>query len=363
MEIYLVGGAVRDRLLGLPVKEKDWVVVGATADDMLRKGYRQVGKDFPVFLHPKTSEEYALARMERKVGRGYTGFDFDASPVVTLEQDLLRRDLTINAIAECPDGSLVDPYHGKADLDKKILRHVSPAFVEDPVRVLRVARFTARFAEFGFTVADTTIDLMQAMVKSGEIDALVAERVWKELERALQEKSPAEFFHVLAACGADKVLFPALQDVNLTALVRAAALSADAEVRFAALLYNLSRQDIQDLCDRYRVPSTYRELAMLVAAHYQDYVEADKLTATQWLDLLLAADAFRREPRFRKFLLACEAIVLTDQTAKIEAIYAAAKRVDIKKLVGAGHAGKEIAVVINKHRIEYIEKFINSQKE
>jgi tRNA nucleotidyltransferase (CCA-adding enzyme) len=276
MEIYLVGGAVRDRLLGLPVKEKDWVVVGATADDMLKKGYRQVGKDFPVFLHPKTREEYALARMERKVGRGYTGFDFDASPAVTLEQDLLRRDLTINAIAERSDGGLVDPYQGKADLDKKILRHVSPAFVEDPVRILRVARFTARFAQFGFTVADETVKLMQAMVKSGEVDALVAERVWKELERALQEASPAEFFHVLTACGADKVLFPALQETNLTALLRAAALSTDGEVRFAALLYNLSRQDIQDFCDRYRVPGTYRELALLVAAHHHDYVEADK---------------------------------------------------------------------------------------
>ena len=361
MEIYLVGGAVRDRLLGLPVKEKDWVVVGATAADMIKKGYRQVGKDFPVFLHPKTHEEYALARMERKVGRGYTGFDFDASPRVTLEQDLLRRDLTINAIAEGADGGLVDPYHGKVDVEKKILRHVSPAFVEDPVRILRIARFAARFSTLGFVVADTTMDLMRAMVASGEVDALVAERVWKELERALVEKTPAEFFHVLAACGADTVLFPGLHDANLMALLRAATLSADTEVRFAALLYNFSRQDIQNLCDRYRVPSAYRELALLVAAHYGDYREADNLTAAKWLDLFLAADAFRREARFKKFLLTSEALTASSQTAKIEAIYAAAKCVDVKELVAAGYVGKEIAALINKHRIDFIEKYLNSR--
>lgn len=195
MKIYLVGGAVRDQVLGLPVKEKDWVVVGATVDDMLRAGYRQVGKDFPVFLHPKTGEEYALARTERKVGRGYTGFAFDAAPTVSLEEDLKRRDLTINAMAQTSTGEIIDPYHGQEDLEKKILRHVSPAFAEDPVRILRVARFNARF---GFDVAPDTLQLMRKMVAQGEVDALVAERVWKELERALLEQHPENFFYCIS---------------------------------------------------------------------------------------------------------------------------------------------------------------------
>jgi tRNA nucleotidyltransferase (CCA-adding enzyme) len=364
MEIYLVGGAVRDRLLGQPVKEKDWVVVGATAEDMLKKGYRQVGKDFPVFLHPKTHEEYALARVERKVSRGYTGFNFDASPQVTLEQDLLRRDLTINAIAQCASGILVDPYHGKADLDKKILRHVSPAFVEDPVRILRVGRFAARFADLGFIVAPETVALMQEMVKSGEVDALVAERVWKELERAIQEKTPAEFFHVLSQCDALPILFPTLKENNIKALSQAAALSADAEVRFSALLYDLSPQQIRDLCDRYRVPSSYRELALLVASHYPDYMNADQLNASQWLALLQAADAFRREPRFQKFLDVCEAVATASaKRERVMAIYQSAKQADIKKLMESGATGKDIADLLGKQRIDLIEKFLKNPKK
>lgn len=212
MKIYLVGGAVRDELLGIPYHEKDWVVVGATAEEMLAKGYRQVGKDFPVFLHPKTNEEYALARTERKVSKGYTGFTFNAAPEVTLEEDLQRRDLTINAIAKAEDGTIIDPFHGREDLQNKILRHVSPAFSEDPVRILRIARFAARYGDF--TIAPETLALMKQMVVSGEVDALVPERVWKEWQRALSEKHPEKFFEVLAACGAMAILFPEISPEN-----------------------------------------------------------------------------------------------------------------------------------------------------
>src|SRR3990167_6080610 len=227
MKIYLVGGAVRDQLLGLPVKEQDWVVVGATIEEMLTAGYRQVGKEFPVFLHPKTGEEYALARMERKINPGYKGFTFDTSKDVTLEEDLSRRDLTINAMAETPEGELVDPFHGKKDLEQKILRHVSPAFAEDPVRILRVGRFLARYAHLGFHIAPETITLMRHMVKVGEVNALVAERVWKELERALGEKNPEKFFEALANCEALAILFPDLpiDSIGIKALVKATQLT------------------------------------------------------------------------------------------------------------------------------------------
>jgi tRNA nucleotidyltransferase (CCA-adding enzyme) len=377
MEIYLVGGAVRDELLDLQVKDRDWVVVGSTANEMLKKGYRQVGKDFPVFLEPKTHEEYALARVERKVGRGYTGFDFDASPEVTIEQDLQRRDLTINAIAKRSDGSLVDPYHGEDDIHIKILRHVSPAFVEDPVRILRVARFAARFDEF--TVADETIALMQEMVKSGEVDALVAERVWKELERAIQEKAPAKFFHVLAKCNALSVLFPALKKNNITALTQAAESSTDAEVRFAALLYDLSPEEIRVLCDRYRVPSAYRELALLVALYCQDYFNggglavSHELTASQGLALLQSTDAFRRESRFNKFLEVCDAVSSRKfpewsssvrwSVQEMRSIYNVARKADAKKIVETGVVGKDVAEALSKQRLDLIQEFLEKKNK
>ena len=272
MKIYLVGGAVRDKLLGLPIKEKDWVVVNATVDDMLALRYRQVGKEFPVFLHPKTGEEYALARMERKVKPGYQGFTFDTSPDVSLEEDLIRRDLTVNAMAEGEDGKLTDPYGGKKDLDAKVLRHVSPAFAEDPVRILRVGRFFARYAQLGFTIAPETIALMKQMVQAGEVNALVAERVWKELERALGEKNPEKFFEALAICDALPILFPGIQinSDGMKALTAAAILSDKSVIRFAALLHALpdAKQTISSLCDRYRVPNSFRELALLTATHY-----------------------------------------------------------------------------------------------
>ncbi|NOX91180.1 MAG: multifunctional CCA addition/repair protein, partial [Gammaproteobacteria bacterium] len=259
MEIYLVGGAVRDTLLGLEPKEHDWVVVGATPEQLESQGYKQVGKDFPVFLHPKTHEEYALARTERKTAPGYHGFAIHAAPDVTLEEDLLRRDLTVNAIAQTADGQLIDPFNGQQDLADKRLRHVSPAFSEDPIRILRVARFAARFAHLGFNIAPETGELMRDMVNAGEVDALVAERVWTETERALGEKNPARFFEVLRDCGALEKLFPEIERLfgvpqpekhhpeidtgvhTLMVLEQAARLSADTRVRFAALVHDLGK--------------------------------------------------------------------------------------------------------------------------
>jgi tRNA nucleotidyltransferase (CCA-adding enzyme) len=371
MKTYLVGGAVRDQLLGLPVKERDYVVVGATVADMLKLGYQQVGKDFPVFLHPKTKEEYALARVERKVGLGYTGFTFDASPAVTLEEDLTRRDLTVNAIAQEIRGdeligALIDPYHGQQDLIDKTLRHVSQAFVEDPVRILRIARFAARFAELGFTVAPETTALMQEMVKAGEVNALVAERVWKELERALAEKNPEKFFEVLDSCGAIEVLFPAFKGQSEASadlwemLVNAATLTHDSRIRFAALLSNQSIQQIKDLCDRYRVPAEYRELAELVSRYLPLYKKALSLPANEILEILQSTDAFRRPERFENFLLACEACYF--HSSKVEQpssdllreCFEKVKVVDARKYVEAGLSGKDIAESIAQERLKKI---------
>jgi tRNA nucleotidyltransferase (CCA-adding enzyme) len=356
MKIYLVGGAVRDQLLNLAIKERDWVVVGATVDDMLKQGFRQVGKDFPVFLHPKTNEEYALARKERKIGKGYTGFTFDTSKDVTLEEDLKRRDLTINAIAQSEHDELIDPYHGIADLEKKILRHVSIAFAEDPVRILRVARFAARFAEFGFTIAPETMQLMREMTQAGEVDALVAERVWKELERALVEKNPEKFFEVLASCDAIKILFPAIISIN--ALMNAATLSPDAKIRFAALLHEQTEAQIKALCERYRAPSDYRELALLVSRYFSQYKNAEQLSADDILQVLQGTDAFRREERFRNFLVACQASTSGSQSEFLMTCYNAAKTVDSKQFVHL--SGKEISEKITAARREKIQSILNA---
>ncbi len=363
MEIYLVGGAVRDQLLGLPVKEKDWVVTGATSADMLKKGFRQVGKDFPVFLHPDTNEEYALARKERKTGPGYTGFDFDASAQVSLEDDLLRRDLTINAIAQSADGKkIVDPFQGQADLEKKILRHVSPAFIEDPVRILRVARFNARFAYLGFHIAPETLAFMQDMVKSGEVNALVAERVWKELERALQEKNPEQFFQVLTDCGALSVLFPELTAKHFALLAAVSKLTDDVEIRFAGLLFHLPPAQIKTLCERYRVGSAYRDYALLVSERYQDVVNAKKLSAADLLSLLQSADAFRRADRFKQWL-AGSAILAQAQTQDVPSAWLidlnnAVKKIDFSAAANPNLKGKEIGDFINQQRLEVIKKFL-----
>ncbi len=345
MRIYLVGGAVRDELLGLPVRERDWVVVGATPEQMTAQGYRPVGKDFPVFLHPQTAEEYALARTERKTGPGYHGFSTRFSPDVTLVEDLSRRDLTINAIARDPDSEeLIDPYGGAKDLDARILRHVSPAFIEDPLRVLRVARFSARFESLGFGLADETTKLLQQMSAGGELGTLVAERVWQETLKGLTTHSPAQYFRVLRQTGALAAVFPEIDALFgvpqpaawhpeidtgvhvLMVLEQAAALSPDPVVRFAALTHDLGKGQtpadqwprhvghetrsvacVDALCDRLKIPNEYRELARHVARHHGVVHNAQQLRAGTLLELLETIDAFRRPDRFEAFLLACMA--------------------------------------------------------
>jgi tRNA nucleotidyltransferase (CCA-adding enzyme) len=344
IKIYLVGGAVRDRLLGLPHEDRDFVVVGATPEDLIAEGFKQVGKDFPVFLHPRTKEEYALARTERKSAPGYRGFLVHADPDVTLEDDLRRRDLTINALAEDEHGNLIDYYGGRADLEDRVLRHVSAAFAEDPVRLLRVARYAARFATLGFTVADETLDLMRSMVANGEVDALVAERVWQELSRALAETEPSRFFDVLRDTGALARLFPEVNRLfgipqppqwhpeidtgihTIMALDMAARLSPDPEIRFAALTHDLGKgttpaeilprhkghelrsiELIEGLCDRLKVPRRFCELARLVARYHGMAHKVDELRPGTLLDLFQGIDAFRRPERFEQALLAFEA--------------------------------------------------------
>jgi tRNA nucleotidyltransferase (CCA-adding enzyme) len=343
MEVYLVGGAVRDRLLGRPVHERDWVVVGARPEDLERDGFVSVGREFPVFLHPQTHEEYALARLERKVAPGYRGFTTQFSPEVTLEEDLKRRDLTINAMAESTAGRIIDPYGGRRDLEGRLLRHVSEAFIEDPVRILRVARFAARYAELGFRVADETLELMTRMTASGEVDALVSERVWQETERALGEPRPDVYFETLRACGALRVIFPEIDalfgvpqpakwhpeidtGVHVMLAVRySASVGAAAAVRYAALTHDLGKALtpkemlpshrgheeagvalVEALSERLKVPNGFRELAVLTSRHHAVVHKAAELRATTVLTLLETADAFRRPERFAELLLACE---------------------------------------------------------
>ncbi|MGE5318776.1 MAG: multifunctional CCA addition/repair protein [Hyphomicrobiaceae bacterium] len=341
MKTYIVGGAVRDRLLGLPVADRDHVVVGATPDDMLALGYQPVGKDFPVFLHPESHEEYALARTERKSGHGYKGFTVYASPEVTLEEDLRRRDLTINAMAEDEDGTLVDPYGGQRDLAAKVFRHVSEAFAEDPVRILRVARFAARFTDFA--VAAETTALMRQMVDNGEVDALVPERVWQEVARGLMDAQPSRMFHVLRDCGALARLFPEIDrlfgvpqppqhhpeidtGVHVMLVVDwAARRGMSLPVRFAALTHDLGKgltppelwpthhgheaksvELVRTLSERIRVPADCRDLAVAVARDHGNVHRAPELRPGTVVELLERVDAFRRPERFEDFLLACE---------------------------------------------------------
>ncbi len=366
MKIYLVGGAVRDKLLGLPVKERDWVVVGAKPEELLRLGYKQVGKEFPVFLHPQTAEEYALARMERKVAPGYTGFVFDTSPEVTLEEDLLRRDLTINAMAETLEGDCIDPYHGREDLAKKILRHVSPAFSEDPVRILRVARFAARYGEQGFTLAPETKALMKEMVACGEVKALVPERVWKEFERALGEQAPTLFFQTLAACEALPILFPQLEltGPGMKALKQATPLTKDPLIRFAVLMHASSKEDILALSQHYRFPVAYRELARLVSEYNGIAAQFSELSAEKLLSLLLSLDAFRREERFKQFLLTCELISKEKFPRKAwETSYQVLKQIDVADWLRPEMKGPEIAEKLKQKRLAALEVWLKNSKE
>lgn len=401
MKIYLVGGALRDELLGLAVKDRDWVVVGTTPEVMQQQGYQLVGKDFPVFLHPKSKEEYALARTERKTAPGYKGFTVHATPEVTLEEDLIRRDLTINAIARDEQGNLVDPFNGVADLKNRVLRHVSPAFVEDPVRVLRVARFAARFIEQGFTIADETMALMQQMVEAGEVDHLVPERVWAELSKALHEKNPVPFFAVLRECGALQKLFPEIDNLygvpqpekhhpeidtgihTMMVLQQAAKLSEEGEVRFAALVHDLGKGTtpeaewprhiaheergvplVEKLCERFRVPKNYRELAVIVTRYHLHFHRAAEMRPDTLLKTLEKLDAFRRPERFQQWLLACEADSrgrtgfedgYYEQVDIYQAVFKAAAVIDAKGLVEQGVKGEEIGKQLFELRVNAVK--------
>lgn len=363
MEIYLVGGAIRDQLLGLPVKERDWVVVGAIPQELLRLGFRKVGRDFPVFLHPKTHEEYALARTERKTGKGYTDFICYSAPDVTLEDDLKRRDLTINAIAEAPDGKIIDPYGGCKDLKKHILRHVSPAFAEDPVRILRVARFAARFGNF--KVHRETNRLMQDMLAKGEVDALVPERVWQELSRTLEERSPERFFMVLKKAGALQKLFPEIA-AHFTAikkaLIHVVKLSEDAVVRFAAMTFNFDQEDdIKRFCKRYRLPSAYKELSLLVAKFRSKLKELIK-DAEGCVTLLEQTDAYRRPERLQQFLIACKAnsAITVAMIDRLYRAYELTKNVRLTPEIIAQANKKELRQILHAKRKKQLEREITT---
>lgn len=367
MNIYLVGGAVRDALLGRPVKDRDWVVVGATPEDMIRQGFRQVGADFPVFLHPQSNEEYALARTERKRGHGYHGFVVHSTPDVTLEDDLRRRDLTINAMAQAEDGSIVDPFNGQADLEKRLLRHVSPAFAEDPLRILRVARFAARFAPLGFCIAEETRALMRTMVEAGEVEHLVPERIWQEMQRALLEASPTVFFSVLQDCGALAILMPSLATAMeqepapnaLRALQFASELSELLTIRFAALTGSLQdAAGVDSLCDRLKAPNDCRALATHLAANADDLLGEARNDPGLLLAILDRCDAWRRPERFDELMVAVRAVGLARRIdfnpLPIQDAVRAAKAVDPRTLMDEGYQGKELGLAIRRRRHQII---------
>jgi len=412
LEVYLVGGAVRDRLLGWPPADRDFVVVGTTPEAMTARGFRQVGRDFPVFLHPQTKEAYALARTERKMGPGYRGFVFHAAPDVTLEEDLRRRDLTINALAEDGQGNLIDYHGGRSDLESRVLQHVSPAFAEDPVRLLRVARYAARYAELGFTVADTTMALLRSMVDQGEVDALVPERVWQELVKALAAPRPARFFEVLREAGALARLMPEVDrlfgvpqraqwhpeidaGVHTMMVVDMAARltsgsetvdpgTANSETVFAALTHDLGKGTtppdilpghrgheqrslalVEDLCDRLKAPRRFRELARGVARYHGIAHKADELQPGTVLDLLGGVDAFRRPARFEQALIAFEADYrgresyqgcAYPQAPRLRRLFTAARSVDVRAVAAAAPEPAKIPERIRAARIRALRE-------
>lgn len=406
MNIYIVGGAVRDELLGRPVVDRDYVVVGASPQAMLDRGFRPVGKDFPVFLHPETQAEYALARTERKTGHGYHGFAFHAAPDVTLEQDLARRDLTINAMARAADGTVVDPYCGQRDLQAKILRHVGPAFAEDPVRILRIARFAARFSDF--SVAPETLDLMRDMVAAGEVDHLVAERVWQELAKGLMEAVPSRMFAVLRECGALARLLPEIAALfgvpqradyhpeidsgvhTLMVVDQAARRGFVLPVRFAALTHDLGKattpadilprhhgHEIRSvrlataLCERLRVPGDCRDLALLAARYHGDIHRAAELRPTTLVTLLERTDALRRPERFRQLLQACECDFNGrlgwenrpyESSQRLLAVLAAVNGVEAGKIAAACADKTKIPERIHAARVSAVKRLLNEAR-
>ncbi|MAZ88353.1 MAG: multifunctional CCA addition/repair protein [Cellvibrionaceae bacterium] len=409
MNIYLVGGAVRDELLGRPVSDRDWVVIGATQEDLLEQGYQQIGADFPCFLHPETKDEYALARTERKSGKGHTGFVCDFGPDITLEEDLSRRDLTINAIAKTSEGDYIDPYGGRDDLQAGILRHVSDAFSEDPLRVLRVARFAARYAELGFKVHEDTLALMSDLVAAGEVAELTPERVWKEMSRALTESRPSEFFRVLRACGALKVLIPELDKLfgvpqppkhhpevdtgdHVMMVVDIARQRFDTLiVTWAALMHDLGKgltpEDewpshirheikgvplVEAVSDRFKLPRDFKSLAMLVSEHHLRCHKLLEMRPRSVMRLLESVDAIRRPERLKHFAQACEAdargrLGLENreypQAELLLACGVAAKDVNIKPLLDDGYEGLKLAEQIRRLRITSIARFMAPRHE
>ncbi|MFS1439540.1 multifunctional CCA addition/repair protein [Shewanella sp. 10N.286.48.A6] len=407
MKIYLVGGAVRDGILSLPVKDKDYVVVGGSTEEMFALGYSQVGRDFPVFLHPKTQQEYALARTERKSGQGYSGFSCDANKEVTLEQDLLRRDLTINAMAQDDQGNLYDPYGGMADIESRQLRHVSDAFIEDPLRVLRVARFAARFAHLGFTIAQETIALMQSICDSGELAYLTPERVWQELDKALSSQNPEVFFEQLRSCGALKVLFPEIDALfgvpqpekwhpeidsgihTMMVLQASAKLTDKKTIRFAALVHDLGKAItptelwpkhhghgqkglpiIKKLVQRIKAPNEYKELALLCSDQHQNIHNALELRAETIIKIFDKGDFWRKPQRLTDLLLCCQADI-QGRTGFEQAQYPQseflihcfniAKEVDVQQVISDGFKGAEIKQQLSIRRAEAISLYKKSQ--
>lgn len=399
MKTYLVGGAVRDTLLGLPIVDRDWVVVGTTPQKMLENGFIQVGKDFPVFLHPTTKEEYALARTERKSGKGYNGFICDFNQTITLEQDLLRRDLTINAIALDQQGNYIDPYHGINDLNQRLLRHVSPAFAEDPLRVLRVARFAAKYYHHGFTVAPETLQLMTQIVESGEIHHLTAERVWKETEKALATEDPQIFFSILRECKALAILFPELNHLftekwpssidlgeqTLLSLKQSTKLTPDLEIRFAVLCHafgksftiqpelaqqpednKLATTQINQLCERLKIGNNYKKLAIIVSRYHEQVHCINKISAEALLTLLNAIDVWRKPELLEKLILSSLA---SQPPAKnsveqpylaadyLRQAYLVAKSVAIEEIIKTGIQGKAIQEELAYRRIIALKKW------
>jgi tRNA nucleotidyltransferase (CCA-adding enzyme) len=409
MKSYLVGGAVRDKLLGLPIKDRDWVVTGASPDEMTKLGYTSVGKDFPVFLHPETQEEYALARTERKTSAGYHGFKFDTQNTVTLEEDVQRRDLTINALAEDKDGNVLDYVGGQTDLDNRLLRHVSPAFAEDPVRILRIARFASRFANLGFRVAPATMSLMRQMVDDGEVDALVPERVWQEMVKALAEPSPEVFIEVLRECGALRVLFPEIDRLfgvpqpeehhpeidtgihTMMVLQQACLLSDDPIVRFAALTHDLGKGTtpkkilphhydheersyhlVKELCKRYKIPNQYRQLAEITARYHTHAHRAFEVKPKTLLKVLNKTDAFRKPERFEQFLLAC----IADshgrpgfenydykQAAFFSLVRNKAAAVSTRDIIADGFENEQISEELYKRRLIVIKGLVKNNRQ
>lgn len=361
MQIYLVGGAVRDQLLNHPYHERDWVVVGATPEQLLDLGYQQVGKDFPVFLHPNTREEYALARTEKKSGRGYCGFICDFGPEVSLEEDLQRRDLTINAMAKTDDGEIIDPYGGQSDLQNRVLRHVSPAFSEDPLRVLRVARFAARYAQLGFTLADQTLELMKTMSQAGELGTITAERIWVEIGKGLSTHSPAVFLQTLLDCDALSALFPSwaqsLDEKIFIALAKAADVKASTDIRFAIACSGLKLADCQQLCDQIKASNAARDLATLACS----LVPLDcAMNAEALLKLLEKLDYLRRPERLANFVTL--ATLLGDPHPALGLLAEAASQlsgIKAEALIEQGYQGAALGKALRRERLSGLEKLLS----